>query len=255
MPESTTQINSNNRINISTSMFTIWDDNGNQLRISCLDTGLSLAIWQPVFNQDGRRTYPQEFRSNTIVRESSAIALNQIICVDILNAYENKMNIKKGIFTNNSHTTMIEVEVKNDKFYLTIYRGCDATTHIPAFTSTFTFGSYNIISDYDPKTGEYNTETIQAEFFLFAKAISAYCDLCAGYIAGHGVQVTENQKNTKFMQYLISIMNAVHAEIPAQNTNYYRNNNTSSYSYGNGSNQSFAPQEIVKFNDLSDLME
>ena len=205
----------NDRMSISTSMFTLWDTAGNQLRLSCLDNGLSLAIWVPFFSPDGRRQYPVEQRYSTVCGSKCVQVMEDIIKNQILPAYEGGRNAKYGFFTNAAHSNMLEIEVTDGNFYLNFHRGCDAMTHIPQHTTQFKFDVYHIITKYDQGTGEMEMEPVQADFFIFAKAISAFNDLAGGTIAGHGVRLTNSYNNTRFMEYLKAIAMQVHAQLPA----------------------------------------
>lgn len=207
--------NNRDRMSITTSLFTLWDEAGNQLRIACLDNGLSVAIWVPFHSQDGRRTYPQEQRYSTICVPKCVIALENIIYEDIVPAYQQGRNLKKGVYTNNAHTNMLEVEVREGDFYFNFHRNCDPMTRIPQITISFKFDVYQIVSAFDPYSGEIQYEPIQADFFIFAKAIRAFTDLAGGMIGGHGNRVASSRMSEQLMSYIKAIAMQVHAQLPA----------------------------------------
>lgn len=250
----------NDRMSISTSMFTLWDEAGNQLRLSCLDNGLSLAIWVPYFSPDGRRQYPVEQRYSTLCSAKAVQTLEDIIKTTILPAYEAGRNEKRGIFTNAAHSNLIEVEVKDGSFFINFHRGCDAMTHIPQHTTQFKFDIYHIVTKFDQGSGEMEIEPVQADFYVFAKAISAFNDLVAGSIAAHGTRMLNSYNNARYMEYLKAIANQVHAQLPAPVNSYGNQSRTGMYGQNSQMPDSGvgggmpSETEVTEVGSITDLM-
>jgi len=212
------RVYSNNQISVTTAMMTIWDSaTGAQLKLSVLNNGLGIAIWLPFVNPDGSRKYPTENRHSSVLTQKNALALERAINDHLIPEYDKGNNAHYGVFTNNAHSNMIEVEVRDGDFYLLMHRNCDPSTKIAKDTIRFKFDSTAIIEGYDSANGEMNVLPIQADFYVFAKAICAYNDLAGGYIAAHGTSMAMSSINQRFMEYMRSIADAVHAQLPAPN--------------------------------------
>ena len=252
--------NSNNQISVSTSMLTIWDSTtAAQLKLSILNSGFGVAIWLPFINPDGTRKYPSENRFSTVMTQKNALAFERIINEHIIPAYEKGVNAHAGIFTNNAQSNMVELEVRDGNFYLLMHRNCDPTTRIPKDTLRFKFESTNIVEGYDPVNGELNAIPVQADFFVFAKAVFAYNDLVAGALAAHGASVANAQFNQRFMEYIRSIADAVHAQLPApnyqQNGGYRPHSNTGVQHNYNAESASGGPSPMVSTTEVSSLSD
>lgn len=252
-----------NQINVSTSMVSMWDSiTGAQLKLSILNNGLGVAIWLPFVNPDGSRKYPTEYRNNVVVSQKNAIAVERAINDIILPAYEKGVNAHSGIFTNNARSSMLEIEVKDGEFYLAIHKNCDPVTRIPKDTVRFKFESASIINGFDPVSGEMEVVPIQADFFVFCKAIFAYNDLSAGSVAAHGTALASAYINRKFMDYIRSIADAVHAQLPAPVYQSYGGFNSRQNSMGvqnnfnidNPANNSLPQIAATEVATLSDLV-
>ena len=206
------------RMSVTTSMMSMWDGNQNgvQLRISGMDTGISLGFWIPSIGADGRRTYPREQRISAILTQKNCAALEKALNKYLIPAYTAGNDARYGVYTNNARTNMIEVETKLGDFYLNYYQGCDVNTHIPQRSITFKFETVDVNESYNPATGEYITRTVQADFYLFMKMLSGYNELAAGSIAGHGNRVTGHYSQQQLMDYLRAIATSVHAQLPIQ---------------------------------------
>lgn len=205
-----------NRIDVNTSMMTIWDSaTGNQLKLSLLNNGLGISIWLPQIDPSGYRKYPTENRYNIVVNPKGCIALEKVINDIIIPAYERGNNAHAGVFTNNNNTNMLELEVRDGIFFIIIHRGIDPVSRIPKDTIRFKFESTNIVDNYNSANGEMEITPVQADFFIFVKAVLAYNTLAGGYYAAHGTSIASAQFNTRFMEYIRSIAEAVHAQLPA----------------------------------------
>ena len=250
------------RIDVTTSMMTIWDSvTGNQLKLSLLNNGLGIAIWLPHADPSGYRKYPTENRYNVIVNSKGCMALEKVINDIIIPAYERGNNAHAGVFTNNNNSNMLEIEVKDGLFFVTIHRGIDPVSRLPKDTIRFKFESTNIVDNYNAANGEMEITPVQADFFIFAKAITAYNSLAGGYYAAHGTSMATAYHNTRYMEYLRSIAEAVHAQLPApnyqQNGGYHPNSNSGIQQNYNVNNVAAAanlpninPTEVTTLSDL-----
>lgn len=254
----------NTQISVNTSMMTIWDStSGAQLKLSLLNNGLGVAIWLPFTGADGSRKYPTENRFSTVLSQKNALAMEKLIDDYIIPAYEKGANTHMGVFTNGSHSVMLEIEVRDGTFYLLMHRGCDPATRITKDTIRFKFDSVMITDNYDSSNGEMNVIPIQADFFVFAKAVSAYNDLAGGMFAAHGSAVASMSFNNKFMDYMRAIAESVHAQLPVpsyqQNGGYRYQQSQQGVSHNyNVDNVNAAgnlpPVATMEVNSLADLV-
>ena len=253
----------NNQVSISTSMMTIWDSaTGAQLKLSVLNNGLGIAIWLPVVGPDGTRKYPSENRFSTVLSQKNTLALEKIITEYIVPAYDRGSNLHMGLFTNSNRSILVEIEVRDGTFYLLMHRGCDPTTKASKDTIRFKFDSTMVVDGYDVASGEMNVVPIQADFFVFAKAVTAFSDLAGGMYAAHGTSVANNSFNTRFMTYIRAIAESVHAQLPAptyqQNGGYRPNQQAGiqqNYNVNNTAAASNLPPVVTtEVTSLSDLV-
>ena len=254
--------NTTNQISVNTAMMTIWDSStGAQLKISLLTNGMGIAIWLPFVNPDGTRKYPSENRYSTVLNQKNAVAFERVINEHIVPAYEKGTNAKSGVFTNNSRTNMIELEVRDGEFYLLMHRNCDPMTRIPKDTLRFKFESAAIVDGYNSATGDMEIVPVQADFFVFAKAVYAYNDLVGGYVSAHGTSMANISFNQRFMEYIRAIADSVHAQLPApayqSNGGYRAPSNTGvqhNYNADSITNASVPQVTTTEVTTLSDLV-
>lgn len=204
------------RTSITTSLLSMWDANNNgvQLRMQALDSGLSVQFWIPFIGPDGRRTYPREQRVSTILTQKNCMAMEKAILNVLLPEYDAGKNTKVGVFTNNARSTFFELECRDGEFYANLHQGCDATTHVPQNMLTFKFEAVLVGGNFNTTTGESEMIPIQADFYLFSKVIQGYNYLASGYVSGHGVRAADHSFHVQLMDHLRSIANAVHAQLP-----------------------------------------
>lgn len=243
-------------------MMTIWDSvSGAQLKIGVMNNGLSVSIWLPLVSPDGTRKYPSERRYSTVISPKNAIVLEKAIMERILPEYEKGNNIHVGVFTNNASSNMIEIEARDGVLYLLMHRNCDAVTRIPKETINFKFDTAAMIEQYDYTSGQMEVSPIQADFFVFVKALSAYNTLAGGYYASHGSAMASAVMNQRFMDYIRAIAEATKAQLPApnyqQNGGYRPNNNYGTYPTQNVNNVAGAanlpainPTEVTTLSEL-----
>lgn len=253
----------NNQVSVSTSMMTIWDSTtGAQLKLSILNNGLGIAIWLPLVGPDGSRKYPSENRFSTVLNQKNTLAMEKIISDYIIPAYEKGTNMHMGVFTNSNRSILVEIEVRDGSFYLLMHRGCDPTTRVSKDTIRFKFDSTMVVDGYDVASGEMSAVPIQAEFFVFAKAVNAFNDLAGGMYAAHGASIASNSFNTRFMTYIRAIAESVHAQLPAptyqQNGGYHTPSQSSIQQNYNVNNTAAAsnlpPVTTTEVSSLSDLV-
>lgn len=247
------------KYDISTSLAVLWDNIGNQLRISGNESGLAIGIWVPEIDpMSGRRKYPQEKRAQCILSQKLVAAIDKFIVEDLVPAYGSGKATNRGFFTNSAMTTHFEVGVEplpddgngaNGLFYVQISKGVDANTGIAASTTRYNFDFVMCTKDYDHTTGKFDYESVQADFLVFSYALYGYGRLCSGITSGHGTRIATSYSDKRLMDYIRSIANAVHAQIPTS---------TYSGSYTGGAHSSQAPEaapaEISDLNSISDLL-
>ncbi len=250
-----------NTPSITTSMISLWDSiTGSQLKVSILNNGLGVAIWLPFINPDGSRKYPTEYRNNVVLTQKNAMVIEKAINDIIIPAYEKGTNVRAGVFTNSAKSSMLEIEVNNGEFYLTIYKNCDPVTRIPKDSAKFKFESASSIENFDSVSGEMEVAPIQADFFIFAKTVIAYNTLVAGTIAEHGSAAASAYMNRRIMEYIRSIAEAVHAQLPAPRYNNYGYNQSNNgiaqtnANISNPANNALPQVTTTEVTTLSDLI-
>lgn len=240
------------RSSITTSMLSLWDSNQNGLKfnVAILDTSLSVAIWIPHVGTDGRRTYPKDQRYSAVISQKNCIALEDMIMNHLLIDYAAGKNSRYGIFTNAARSTLLEFECLDGEFYAILHLGCDATTKVAQSTVKFKFEGASFIKDYDSTTGLYDSEIIQADFYLFIKTLQGFNCMAAGLIAGHGYRAANGVDAARLMNYIQAIANAVHAQLPNPS---FQPMGTIRQIPGNATPVSPTPT-LTEVNDLSDLV-
>ena len=230
---------------ISTSLITFWDGNrnGTKLDISALNSGLSFNIAVPVVGPNGNKTYPKEFRTPCILIPRNAMLIEDAIFHKMLDAFERGENCSVSLFSNTAKSTVFELTLENGEFGLNLHINCDPTSHIPGHTVKFKFDVGYINESFNKDTGDFNAVPINADFFLFAKLIRAYNDLCQCNLVAQGTKLGMNSFNNTLMDYIRSIATAVQAQIPVTSYNNYGGNNYSgnyqSNNYQNNNNRGF----------------
>ena len=204
------QFNGNNqqqRFSVNTSMVSMFDDQGVQLRLGGMDNAMSIAIWLPVPKENGRNSYPVDHRFNFVLAPERVAALDFIIQDQILPAMANGQTITKGIFTNRSYTNMIQIGVEDDGVYLYLYSGINED-RIPTNTYRFHFDDFMVVNSYNAATGEYALDKCLATFYLFTQCIHAFVT-----DSGHAARVANRYTTDKIFDYLKGVANALHVVV------------------------------------------
>lgn len=242
-------INNRDSFSATTSLIQFFDENGNQLRLSGHDTGLSIGIWEPVVDSiSGKKTYPTERRTNTFVSVERILSLSEIITDILLPSYKEGKENSVSIFTKQDRSNMIEVSYRGGSFYIAIHIGIDGITLVPRFTTEFKFSKTTIVTGYDRTTGHMSVEEMEGYFYLFNKILLDYTSIGGCGIAGHSVRNTSKGSTDKMFRYLNDI--AVKVGVPVNTYTGYqtpRNNNYSS------SQDNSAPNP--NYNEVTDISQ
>ena len=241
----------NNNNSVTTSLFTLWDStNGNQLRLSAMDNGIVFAIWIPVFD-NGTRKYPKENRISAIANLQCVCALCTIVERAVVE-YDAGRNFNGAIFTNSARTSLIEIAVENGQFFFKIHKNCDPVSHVPQSTYIFKFDTVVAGEQFNSATGDMEPNEIQADFYIFAHAVSAFAKDAAGLIGGHGERVANRFFNKNVMDHVKAIATAVHAQLPAPQ---WQRSQNGGYSNDGTNNPQVNPSAVTQeVNSLTDLL-
>lgn len=234
---------------LSTSLYTIWNVAGQQLKISAMDDALSIAIWNPQVSPEGRMQYPAEGRISIILNMSNLNIINTYIRNDIIEAYSKEEFCKRAVYTNNAHSTIFEVETNNGEFMVNIYRDIDPTSNIPKYSYSYRFDASSALENYKPESGEAEYCKVQGDFLIFAMAITGFVRMSPSFCQGSGLRYHLDNKNKRYMNYLTAIANAVHAQLPAENYGYQNNNGYSNNYRNNNDYVNTSNNETVTTNN------
>ncbi|MCM1213946.1 MAG: hypothetical protein NC548_05410 [Lachnospiraceae bacterium] len=192
----------NQQFQVTTSLISMFDVNSTQLRLSGMDSGLSVAIWEPEIDPSGKLSFPANKRHSIILNAETVQALSLTIKNNILPKWEAGENFKCGIPTNRNCSNVIDFLGKDGKIYFRMHKNVNAD-RIPERTLLFEFSDTTIMTNYNPQTGEYDAETIPTQFAFFCEVINAYN--MVGQVAGHSGRVAMKFTIGSFYSYLQAI--------------------------------------------------
>jgi len=192
----------NQQFQVTTSLISMFDTNSYQLRLSGMDSGLSIAIWEPEIDPSGKLSFPNTKRHSIILNAEAAEALSYMIKHRVVPDYEAGKNFKYGIPTNRSCTNVIDILGLDGKIYLRMHRNVNAD-RVPEKTLIFEFSDTTIMTNYNPQTGEFDAETIPVQFAFFCEVVNAYT--MVGQVAGHSGRVAMKFTIGSFYSYLQAI--------------------------------------------------
>lgn len=238
MPGQTGQKNAN--FAVSTNMVSMFDENSNQLRIAGYDTGLQVAIWVPSISPEGRMTFPQEGRHSVVLSQTAVAALDYIIKNQLMDRVVSGQEFKKGVPTGRNATSFVDLIHKDGAIYIRISKDADANK-VAKEVYLYKFMQDPVTVGYNPQTGEFETEMIDAQFALFCNTISAYAAFSMP--AGHGAHVGEHFELNRMFRYLQGIATKLGVTI------------TTEYTNGGGSTQQSGSQAAYQgqINEASDI--
>lgn len=209
--------NRNNQFSVTTSMISMFDETGTQLRLAGLESGMSFAIWTPQVNPDGRTTYPQEMRFTSLMSTDTVASLNWLIRNKIVPDWQNGKDFKYGVPCNRSMTAVIDIIGTGGEIYLRMSRDIDENRQAKN-VHQFKFTNTTILQNYDPQSGSFDIDTVPAQFTMFTEVIAAYNAVT--YSAGHGSRVANKFTITSMYNYLQAIASKLGAAV---DTGYRRN--------------------------------
>lgn len=241
--------NKNNQFSVSTSLISMFDENSYQLRLSGLESGLSFAIWVPQVSPDGKLTYPQESRFNTIMNADAVSSLSWLIKNRIVPDWQAGKDFKYGVPCNRSMTTLIDIIGQGGEIYLRVSKDIDENRQAKNVYQ-FKFTNTPIVIGYDPQTGNFDIDKIPAQFTMFTEVIAAYT--AVSYCAGHGTRVAEKFTISSFYNYLqaISAKLGVVVNTGYRRTPAFESNSSSTGSTPQASGYNGQMQEVASINEL-----
>ena len=209
--------NKNEQFSVSTSLISMFDENSNQLRLAGMESGMSIAIWVPQVSPEGKMTFPQQSRFNTILSSDTVGSLDWLIKNRIVPDRQAGKDIKYGVPANRSMTAMIDIIGISGDIYLRISRDIDEDRKAKNVYQ-FKFVNTPVIIGYDPQTGNFDVDHIPAQFTMFTEVISAYTAISA--LSGHGTRVATKFTVSSFYNYLQAIAAKLGVVV---NTGYKKN--------------------------------
>lgn len=249
MPDNVTN-NRDRQFSVTTSMISMFDENSNQLRLSGLESGLTVSIWLPQVSPEGKMSYPREMRIDTIMQVDSVASLNWLIRNRVVPDWQAGKDFKYGVPCNRSMTNVIDIIGESGEIYLRISRDIDEN-RIAKNVYQFKFVNTPVLINFDPNSGNFEIDKVPAQFTMFTEVIAAYNAVTA--CAQHGARVGMKFNMSSMFKYL----QAVSAKLGVTVENSYRSNpgftNTNNNSYGsnpqtNGYNGQM--QEVSSLNAL-----
>lgn len=207
----------NRQFTVTTSLISMFDETGAQLRLAGLESGMSIAIWTPQINPDGKTTYPQEMRFNTMMSTDTVASLNWLIRNRIVPDWEAGKDFKYGIPCNRSMTAVIDIIGVGGEIYLRMSRDIDENRQAKN-VHQFKFTNTNILLNYDPQSGAFDIDKVPAQFTMFTEVIAAYNAVT--YSAGHGSRVANKFTISSMYNYLQAIASKLGVVV---DTGYRRN--------------------------------
>lgn len=240
--------NQNNQFQVTTSLISMFDENSNQLRLAGLESGLSVAIWVPEITPEGKMTFPQEKRTSVILGADAVSALNWIIKNRIIPAWDSGKDFKIGVPTNRSATNIIDIIGVNGDIYLRMHKELDGDRK-PKTSLIFKFVQTPTTTNYNPQTGEFDTELVPAQFVMFCDTIAAYTYV--GSVAGHSGRVAQRFTINSFYQYLQAIASKLGAVVQ---TGGYNRGGAQGNSYGSTAGQSAYTGQMNEVSSMDALL-
>lgn len=209
--------NRNNQFSVTTSMISMFDETGTQLRLAGLESGMSFAIWIPQVNPDGRTSYPQEMRFTSMLSTDTVASLNWLIRNKIVPDWQSGKDFKYGVPCNRNMTAVIDIIGTGGEIYLRMSRDIDENRQAKN-VHQFKFTNTTILQNYDPQSGSFDIDTVPAQFTMFTEVIAAYNAVT--YSAGHGSRVANKFTITSMYNYLQAIASKLSVVV---DTGYRRN--------------------------------
>lgn len=239
----------NDQFSVSTSLIAMFDENGYQLRLAGMESGMSIAIWVPQVSPEGKMSFPQQSRFSTILSADTVGSLDWMIKNRVIPDWQAGKDFKYGVPANRSMTAMIDIIGVNGDIYIRISRDIDEDRKAKNVYQ-FKFVNTPIIIGYDPQTGAFDVDHVPAQFTMFTEVISAYTAISS--LSGHGVRVATKFTISSFYNYLQAIAAKLGVVV---NTGYKKNPpiDGANKPYGstpqtNGYNGQM--QEVSSINDL-----
>lgn len=196
---------------VSTSSFTLFNNESDMLKLSFLDENFSISFCKPAQTMDGKRTYPSEGRKYCVMTPTTARSLLCKIdtywlreALDRYKAQSSGMPVDDKPVTayviNKNSTYVLELYYKDmsetGEFRpeLRFYENIDQTTHMPNGIEVYKFATNPSISSYDPSTGEFTPSTEYVQFLLFTDCLREYTTVMSR-AAAHAYRYVSNYKS------------------------------------------------------------
>ena len=165
--------NNNYQNRVSTSGITLFDKNGMMLRLAYLDDSLSIVFGEPQVSENGKRKYPNELRSSTIITSERAVALyEEVILKKVLPALEQGNDYNGGVITNQRGSAILEIRVQQGDVYIVYHKDINENRN-PGKSYVFQCQKVPLIEGYSPEEGSFEKAVYDGVFMLFCKYLES----------------------------------------------------------------------------------
>lgn len=243
------------QIEVRTNGLNLFGSNGNLLIVSYLDNMINIQIGLPSEDGNGKRTYPKDNRIPFMLKKESVQDLSYLIMNDVIPAYvRGDEKISYGVFLTNKKDSILMVECENDEFKLIYYWNINSE-RIPEGSVEFKFQKSTTIKQYNPNTGDFELEDVQAQFYCFAHMIVNFESIISANAISHGAKIGNAWTADQEMTHLKAIANKL--GVSPLGTSYRENNeNPFDMNKTNMSeNNNYAAIPMSETNNIEDIFK
>lgn len=234
---------------INTNGMSLFDTTGLLLKIGFFNESMSVGFWTPT-EENGKKTYPKEKRLSFILTKERVSALYDIIINKVLPAYKEGVNYNGGVFITMKKDSVFEIRVEGGNIFAVYHTDIDADRK-PKNSCVFAFNKTPIIENYNTSTGEFELPTVDADFYLFVKAVESYVIAVPNGAIAQSIKFHNHFEDNLHFKYLSSIAAKLGATPPSNYNNYHANGNADAWN--NNGNSSSAPTS-TEINNLEDAI-
>lgn len=226
---------------VSTNSLSFFNEEKVLLKLTYLEDALTISINYPEVT-DGKAKYPQNLRHQALLNQNNVVALHRLTIEHVIPAFAEGRNKDVGVFANRNKTQMVETYTQGGSFFVVIHD--EIENRIPKNSYVFKFDKTPVIQDYDIGAVSFKTEEVDAQFFLFIKALEAFENLSNG-ITAHEYRY----RNSWFNDHVRKYLEALNLKLGLGMQTYQPNNNydaKSGFESGNSYNPNSAAGAVIQ---------
>lgn len=202
--------NNNGRTQVSTGLVSFFGENQRLLKISAMDTSISIAFCEPM-EVNGKTTYPKEQRHIAMITYDRAMALYQQVVDYILPSYKEGRPDCIGCYTNMDRSGRITISVDEDQQFKLVFVRKNGETE---YMNEFQFTPIMAFHDSHGTTNEkFVANNVQAQFLIFVELLRGFSTLSSTSLVGH----SERLANQYFMNRLYDYLAVLSAKMGMEN--------------------------------------